>query len=398
MEKVIIYGYSSVGEAVYQECMRRKIPVLCFCEDSVIQKSKASAETNIFSLEEIKLKNLEGKFIICIPNALPVIKKLEKAGYKNWELAAGYLFKDHYIHDLFTIKSREIAIREVESCILSHHYLEKPDKLFLRTIDLEITERCSMRCRDCSNLMQFYKKPKNHSVEAVISWLEDLLKYADEIYEVRILGGEPFMHQGVHKIIEKILPFLQIHRISIFSNATIMPTKDMWDIMENSKVGFEITNYGVLSRKLSEIQGELDKRGIAYNIHEMGGWTQCSNIEKHGRSRQALKELYAECCAKNLTTLLDGKVYKCPYIANAVNLKAIPLMEGEYIDLSQLGDMELEAAKRTLKYYLYSKECFESCDYCSGRLFQSEEIEPAIQISEPRAYTVVEGEGVCRMI
>lgn len=391
MEEVIIYAYSAIGEAVYQECIRQKIPVLCFCEDSIIQKNKANSKVDIFSLEEIIQRGLDGKFIICIPNAKPVITKLERSGYKNWVLAADYLVGQNYIQNIYTLKSKEIAIREIESCILSHQYLQMPDKLFVRNIDLEITERCSMRCRDCSNLMQYYKNPKDYAVETLIGWVDVLLKYVDEIYEVRILGGEPFMHRDIHQIIKKIISYPQVHRVLIFTNATIMPTKEMWDVMENVKVGFDITDYGQLSRNLMGIKRELDKRNIAYNVKKAGGWTKCSDIIKHGRDKKALKELYNACCVKNLATLLNGRIYKCPYIANGVNLRAIPVEEKEFVDLEQLEQMGLQEAKKALIDYLNSKQYFASCDYCNGRTYDAEEIEPAVQISEPMNYTVIGG-------
>ncbi len=391
MEEVIIYGYCSIGEAVYQECIRRKLFVLCFCEDNKIRKNKAHTDIDIFSLDEIVQKKLDGKFLICIPNATPVIKKLQRVGYKNWELAFTYLLKEHYLYDTYLLKSKEVAIREIESCILSHESLNVSDKLFLRSIDLEITEKCSMRCRDCSNLMQYYKIPKNYLVEELINWLNILLKYVDEIYEIRILGGEPFMHSEIHRVIEKIISYSTVHRVVIYSNATIMPTKEMWDVMENEKVSFSITNYGRLSRNLLNMQQELDKRNITYDIHEMGNWTQCADIKKHNRDRIQLEEIYNKCCAKNLVTLLAGKIFKCPYIANAVNLGAIPIIEGEFLDLEQLDKMGLEA-KRKLRDYLNVKEYFLSCDYCNGRSFDAEEIEPAIQILEPRDYVVIGGD------
>ena len=389
MEKMIIYGYSSIGEAVYQECIRRELPILCFCEDTKVQKSEVHAKVNLFSFDEIVNRKLNGRFIICIPNARPVIKKLENAGYSNWVLANEYLSEEHYFQDTFTMKSSRIAVKEIEECIVCHQYLKMQDKLFLKSIDLEITEKCSMRCRDCSNLMQYYKEPRNYSERELIDSIDKLLKYIDAIYEIRVLGGEPFMHPEIHRIIEKLISYQKVYRVVIYTNATIMPTEEMWNVFENKKVEFEMTDYGKLSRNFFNIKQELDKRDIVYEIIEMSGWTQCSSIIKHGRGQEEVKNIYNECCAKNLVTLLGGKIYKCPYMANAMNLKAIPVIEEELINLNQLEDMGLETAKQKLKEFLHEKEFFTSCDYCEGRPYNGEEIEPAVQISKPRYYSVL---------
>ena len=388
MEKVIIYGYSSVGEAVYQECIRRNLSIVCFCEDTKVQKNEAYAKVELYSLDEIVNRKLDGKFIICIANARPVIKKLEDAGYYNWELSTEYLMEDFYPHVAFTMKSREIAIKEIKECILCHRYLEMPNKIFLKSVDLEITEKCSMCCRDCCNLMQYYKNPKNYSVDEVIDSVDDLLKYIDAVYEIRVIGGEPFMHPEIHRIIEKLILYHNVYRIMIYTNATIMPTTEMWNVLDNKKVEFEITDYEKLSRNFSNIKKELDKRKITYEVIKMEGWTQCSSIIRHGREAKESRKIYNGCCAKNLITLLDGRIYKCPYMANAMNLKAIPLAEEEFIDLQQLQDIEIEAARQKLKKFLFSKEDFMSCDYCEGRPYSGEEIEPAVQISEPRSYSI----------
>ena len=41
----------------------------------------------------------------------------------------------------------------------------KSNHLSLKTLDVQITERCSLKCKDCSNLMQYYTKPQNAEME-----------------------------------------------------------------------------------------------------------------------------------------------------------------------------------------------------------------------------------------
>lgn len=389
MEDIIIYGYNSIGEAVYYECTRRNNTVLCFCEDTKVSKDKFVVDINVLTLDEIIEKKINGRFIICISNVRPVIEKLESAGLYTWELVNDYLREENYKRVSYKMRPYKVAVKEIESCILCHKYFQIPDSLFLRSTDLEITERCSLRCKECSNLMQYYNTPKDYSVEEVVGWVDSFLKYIDGVYEMRILGGEPFMHREIHRIVEKIVSYPKIHSIVIYSNATIMPTEEMWDIFENEKIRFELTNYGELSRNFLNIKKELDKRAIAYYVNEMDSWTPCSSIIKHGRDEKSLKKIYDGCCVKNTITLLNGRIYKCPYVANAINLKAIPEVEGEYVDLRQLEDVATDTAKSILYQYLYLKKYLFSCDYCNGRPYSGVEIEPAVQISEPLNYEKV---------
>ena len=69
----------------------------------------------------------------------------------------------------------------------------------------------------------------------------------------------------------------------------------------------------------------LERNKIPYFRKPAGNWVDCSQIRKHNRSPQRLKQVFKECCAKFLFTILSGKLYTCPFIANADNLKAIPM-------------------------------------------------------------------------
>ena len=87
-------------------------------------------------------------------------------------------------------------------------------------LDLVITEICTRRCRDCSNLMQYYQKPEHISSDAVISDLEKLLNCL-RVQELKILGGEPFANP---EVLTAVLGYLageagsRVDRINIISN------------------------------------------------------------------------------------------------------------------------------------------------------------------------------------
>ena len=70
-----------------------------------------------------------------------------------------------------------------------------------------------------------------------------------------------------------------------------------------------------------------------------------------------------ECCAKQLYTLLNGKLYTCPFIANASNLKAIPDNKADYVDLLSGEDNLRDKLRRLIKM----ENFFPACDFCDGR-------------------------------
>ena len=83
-------------------------------------------------------------------------------------------------------------------------YLNDENKIYMRSIDLMITTRCSLKCESCSNLMQYYVSPKNTDYENILESLNILSKNVDEVAEFRIIGGEPLMNKAWSDIVEGI--------------------------------------------------------------------------------------------------------------------------------------------------------------------------------------------------
>lgn len=68
----------------------------------------------------------------------------------------------------------EYSLDAVKSC--HQGYFLSNGKVYLRSIDVVITEKCSLKCKDCSNLMQYYEKPEDISYEKIVLDFDKLTK------------------------------------------------------------------------------------------------------------------------------------------------------------------------------------------------------------------------------
>ena len=48
-------------------------------------------------------------------------------------------------------------------------------KLNIKTIDIQVTEKCSLKCKDCSNLMQYYKRPQDSNIDILFKSVEKFI-------------------------------------------------------------------------------------------------------------------------------------------------------------------------------------------------------------------------------
>jgi hypothetical protein len=311
-------------------------------------------------------------YIISVMSIGDVVKCLTSQGISKWTSAALYL------NDIDTEQtSPDFIVDEekyqIESCVISHRAYLKTNHTFLRSIDIMITEKCSLKCRDCSNLMQYFKSPKNYDLAFLKHGIDRLLGCSDEILEARVLGGDAFMHTGWANVVNYLAANDKVHRVVVYTNGRIVP--DGFDLISADKIIFSITDYGRLSTKLDRLSKALTREGFWHRINKVSEWVDCASIIKHNRGYSDNKKLFQECVATNLATMVDRKVFRCPYAASLYQL-GVRVDETDYAELDY-------SDKMSLRNYLESDKPMSACDYCTSRIL-SNKIVPAIQTKKTR--------------
>ncbi len=91
--------------------------------------------------------------------------------------------------------------------------------------DLEITQRCNLRCSACFVTAQQGEScdPPELSVELVREIMEELSGYSTTLH---LTGGEPFVHPGIWTILSEA-KVLGLDRVIINTNGTALPDKQL---------------------------------------------------------------------------------------------------------------------------------------------------------------------------
>jgi hypothetical protein len=269
----------------------------------------------------------------------------------------------------------EYSLKAIEIC---HKAFLTGDKTFMRSLDIVITEKCTLKCVDCSNLMQFYENPINYDLSSIKNAYLALMESITHIYEVRIIGGEPFVNKDAYKIIDYFINEKRVSKVVIYTNATIPLRENEIGLFDNPKLVFFVTDYGKLSKNTNKVIDILNKRKIAYRSVPPNNWTDSAKIGIQERTIQEHQEIFNKCCGKNLYTLQDSKVYRCPFVANAEKLRAIPE--------NNLNSVKVTEPSSKISEYLYSQKYIPACTMCNGRSYDAPEIVPAIQTKEVLFY------------
>lgn len=361
---LVIFGAGFVGRYVLKKLKKKNVFVDAFCDNVLGRDDNEILGVPVYDLEKLNKKfGSKIRFIISVIDIGSIVMQLEKNGRFCW----------NSIPDVYELKDIEASMgysfmekQKLEAAWYYHMHFTDKENMYLDTLDLVITERCSLRCKECSNLMQYYAHPQNIDIKKIKEDIDRILSIYREIYELRLIGGEPFMHPGLAEIVAYLNEKNAVKRICIYTNATIKPTDEQLSVMKDTgKTWFSISNYGKLSRNIDAILSLLDKNSIGYEKKDVDYWTRCASFVKHNRTSNELEKIYYECCAKNLVTMLKGRLYPCPFIANAINLGAIPENTHDFVDV--MDALIDRAISRKTRKCLNNRRYYESCDYCLGR-------------------------------
>lgn len=397
-DTLIIYGAGTLGKVTLQALRNYNYEADFFCDSDNRKHNLKVEEKNIISPE--KLIGLSQDTDIFVSNIYfsSIVPFLKKSGFKNI-YNSSQLFSELNVEDYKIVTADGKSIMEplklkreldfYNEMSKKDTYI-KSDKLYVKTIDVQITEKCSLKCKDCSNLMQYYTSPKDSDMDMMFRNIEKLMTCIDQLDEFRVLGGDPFMNKSLYKIINKLTTYDKVNKVVIYTNARIVPKGENLEALRHKKVLLDITNYGVSSTAHDKLVELCKKENLLFSTTRCTIWQDCGRIMPYSnKSENELKHLFSNCCNSDLVSLLHGKLYRCPFSANGVNLKAIPKNSKDEVDLND-DSLSIKELRDQIKDLCYDKEFLTACSYCNGRDYSSAIIPSAVQTKKPLEYKIIE--------
>jgi organic radical activating enzyme len=392
--KIAIHGAGDCGRNVLYGFETRGIKVDFFIDTDVSKQQKLFCGIKTISLDEFNKISPNGYLFIAHDYFIPVMEELKKLNFKNYYNSVDILENTNFSDgNDYTKKYPDMTPIKLERGLKKHKYgAQIAERLFnkiknniftIKHMDVVITERCSLKCKDCANLMQYYEKPQNSDLEILFKSLDRMMECVDQIYEFRVLGGDPFMNKEMYKVVNKLSGFKNVEKVVVYTNAKIIPRDENLECLKNEKVRLDITNYGSLSSKHDEIIKLLNENNIEYETDLVELWDDIGEIKYEKKNNQQLKKVFEDCCAKEIFTILDGVVYKCPVSAHGTKLNAVPY-DSKYDGVNLFDEsVSIPELKTKLKDFHDNDQYVSACNYCKGRGYGAGSIKSAIQTKKP---------------
>jgi organic radical activating enzyme len=335
--------------------------------DTTVLETKGRYFSTIPKLGQDSLSSLDKgtPIIVTCTHFITVQRHLNALGFYNiydHGFLIGHALTQEKLEGYAKMDAERMYLASKEK--VKHATQEHGGDLVIPSIDVIITEKCTLKCTDCANLMPYFKKPKNIDYDDIFACLTTLSGLADSILELRILGGEPFMRKDIERVIEFCANVSNAKKVVLYTNATLVPRQPALEAMKHEKVFVEITDYGALSPRLVEIVRAFEQEGISYVTKELPeSWDDSANIIDFQRTDTENQTIFDTCCAKYLYTLMHGKLYRCPFSASLDALEEGLGGQADWLDVQSRETL----SRAELRSYIYSTRFVPSCEVCQGR-------------------------------
>lgn len=189
-KNIILFGAGKYGELMLHICEENNIDIMCFCDNNPGKVDKYFISKNGKNIPIHSLNNVaDNKDIIFIISAMrdsvfnEIKTQLNEQGYNE-------IYSSLKFFDALNYTSDDV----VENDIINSYRYEKYKKvdselLYSVRLQLQITERCSLKCKDCSNLMQHYENPKTFDTDVLKKEVDRLTEVFDYINQIGIIGN-----------------------------------------------------------------------------------------------------------------------------------------------------------------------------------------------------------------
>lgn len=369
---IVIFGAGEIGKraVLRMEYLGLKNNIACLGDNNPDKGGTCVEEIEILSKQEIRDRYPDARIVITVGNscAAEVIRKeLMELGFHD------FISRQALLHRFEFDGHREKAL------------VYRDGKYILRQIVVCVTERCTLRCKNCSQMMPRFTHPQDMDTSQVITSIQNLMDSITYVQDLTLLGGEPLMNKELPEICRaagELKKQGKIKFISIVSNATIIPSKELLGVMKEYGIMITFSDYGELSVNMKGAQQACEEHGVEWRYSYSGGkneekiqyWSELST-ERRDFTKVELDAKFTNCNSLyDCNMIYKGRYYFCSFAPFLAGLGIIN-PEGNSFDLL---DTKLSKEERIQSYraFMAEEKATEGCYYCDfhGRVPVAEQV------------------------
>lgn len=168
------------------------------------------------------------------------------------------------------------------------------DRLIIPKLNILVTDRCSLRCKDCRALVPMVNNPQDEPLEKVIKEIDTILEVVDGVVDIEPIGGEPFLYPDLPELLEYLCSQDKILNVCISTNATVIPSERCLEVLKNKKIFIYVSDYGYLEM-MAKVVSSLESAGVSFVVESDQKWSDVGGTYFRNRDVDSLRKEYMNC-------------------------------------------------------------------------------------------------------
>ncbi len=239
-----------------------------------------------------------------------------------------------------------------------------------------LTQKCTLRCENCADLIPYYKRPENFDSRKIIFCLKKYLTAVDSVHLLLLSGGESFIYPDLNKVLDFCIHEKRVKRVCVVTNGTVIPDDKICKLLSNLKVMVRVSYYSCVKEKREKTIHFLREHNILVQDLKGQKWFDVGGFEKRGRNGKQLKWIFQHCSMNNCFEINKNNVLFCARQRGGELGLTPKIPRQDYVSLREKSSNCL----RQELLQMYDKDFLDTCDYCDGITERSLRIIPGKQI------------------
>jgi hypothetical protein len=368
--KLLLWGAGKLGSAVAHVLLQKGRDFFAFVDSDENRCGEEFCGYPVISPDELLSRYADGGAVIVSTifrrDIMPWLSEHGIIAFEAWPLLLEFDWSDYdYMNELYMARMVDyyflVLIRDFK--------LKK--KYFVDTLIVNITNKCSLRCEQCSVLIPFIENPCNFDKEETITDTFATINAIGHFRELSLFGGEPLLHPALAEFINIFSESNSFDVLSVITNGTIVPNNETVLAMRTDpRMLVRISDYGILSRKIKELVQLLSDNSIMFELIDYKYWYKRPDIGMFDAPEAELCHKFNCCMAGAFPCVSNGKIFLCKPAMTLCEMDVIPLHESNFLDLPSLAKLPNDTNAAIYEYIAKMDRddyYIDACRYCSGK-------------------------------
>ena len=232
-------------------------------------------------------------------------------------------------------------------------------------IAIHLTDHCNLNCKGCSHFSPLAdeKFMKTEVFEADMERMSQLF-CRNEIWRIKLLGGEPLLHPQVNDFMKIAAKYFPNTELRLVTNGLLLPamTQSFWETCRTTGTSIDVSRYNV-GLNYSGLKKKARTEGVELNIYpkKINKYFHKYIYDLSGMQNERLS--HSTCGSLgNSCQLNNGRFYSCIQSANFHHFNRFFNLG---ISLSDDNFVDIYKAKSKDEFYKLLLAPAPCCRYCN---------------------------------